>query len=205
MKLILADDHELVRDALCELIRREDPEGEVHSAGSFEEAAACLAKHPDVEMVLLDLYMPGMIGVTGAIGMRNANPTKKIVLMSGSAAPVEILKAMDAGIDGFLPKSLPGSSLVALLRLLATGVRYFPPELLDAAKQRRQGLSERELQVVAQLRLGATNKMIAQRLGLDEVVVKSVLRSAGQKLGARTRTEIALKALRLTEESEQAA
>lgn len=203
MKLILADDHELVRDALCGLIRREDPEGEVYPASSFEEASACLAKHPDVEMVLLDLYMPGMIGVSGAIAMRNANPTKKVVLMSGSAAPIEILKAMDSGIDGFLPKSLPGASLVALLRLLTTGVRYFPPELLEAAKQRRHGLSERELQVVGELRLGATNKMIAKRLGLDEVVVKSVLRSAGNKLGARTRTEIALKALGL--DSEQAA
>lgn len=205
MNIVLADDHELVRDALCELIRRSDPEGVVYPAGSFDEAAAIVAKRPEVEMVLLDLYMPGMVGVSGAVSLRNDYPEKKIVLMSGAAAPVEVIRAMEAGIHGFVPKSLPGASLVALLRLLATGVRYFPPELIQQARQRKEGLNEREQQVVAQLRLGATNKMIAQRLGLDEMVVKSVLRSAGNKLGARTRTEIALKALRLGEESSDAA
>lgn len=199
MKLILADDHNLVRDALIALIRLDDPDGEVYAADSLEEAAACLNGHPDVDMVLLDMYMPGMVGVASATEMRRAHPDTKVVLLSGSASPVDVLCAMDAGLDGFLPKSLRGSSLVALLRLLETGVRYFPPELVDAAKPLGQGLTERELRVISQLRLGATNKMIARRLGLDEMVVKGVLRSAGNKLGARTRTEIAMKALILAE------
>lgn len=199
MKLILADDHGLVRDALVELIRAEDPGAEIHTAGSFDEASACLAGHPDAELVLLDMYMPGMVGVSGAVAMRRAHPDIKVALLSGSASPVEVLRAMDAGLDGFLPKSMRGASLVALLRLLATGVRYFPPEFVEVARPRSEGLTEREMQVVSQLRLGATNKMIARRLGLEEMVVKGALRSAGHKLGARTRTEIALKALSLTE------
>ena len=199
MNLILADDHELVNDALCELIRRSDPEGTVYPAVNFDQAAAILAKRPEVEIVLLDLYMPGMLGISGAISLLRDYPDKKIVLMSGAAAPAEVAGAIEAGIHGFVPKSMPGASLVALLPLLATGVRYFPPELLQKTPRRAEILTEREQQVIIQLRLGATNKMIAQRLGMDEMFVKSALRSAGNKLGARTRTEIALKAMKLEE------
>lgn len=195
MHIIIADDHDLVRDALCELIRRDDPAGEVIPAASLGQASAILQSRQDIDLVLLDLYMPGMNGLAGALEVTTQYPGVKTVLMSGMAADNDVIAAMRGGVRGFIPKTLPGASLTAALRLIASGEAYFPAELLLRGRQTRTVLTEREEQIASQLRLGATNKVIAQRLGLDEMTVKGALRTMGAKLGARTRTEIALKSL----------
>lgn len=197
MQLIIADDHDLVRDALCELVRRGDPHGLVVTAGSLGGVAEALRLRPEIDLLLLDLVMPGVHGVGSVLEFVEQHSTKKVVLMSGQASSVDIVRAMRGGVRGFIPKTLSGTALVSALRLIDCGETYFPANLFIAGNDAPSVLSQREQEVISELRLGRTNKEIAKRLALDEVTVKSTLRSAGVKLGARGRTDIALKSLKL--------
>lgn len=196
MRLLIADDHDLVRDGLREIVRRDDPDSEIFTATNLRDAIAAVERHPDVDVALLDLYMPGMHGIDGAMQLSAQFPELKVVLMSGMASNADIMRSIRAGIHGFIPKTISGSSLLAALRLVKSGERYFPANLyVSASSPAGSTFTERDRQIFGQLRLGRTNKEIAHHLGLEEVLVKSALRSLGAKLGARTRTEIALKGL----------
>ncbi|MDR3511929.1 MAG: response regulator transcription factor [Caulobacteraceae bacterium] len=197
MRLVIADDHDLVRDALCELVRRGDPHGVVATAGSLDGVVEVLRNQPEFDLLLLDLVMPGIHGVSSIVRFVEENAGKKVVLMSGQASSVDIVRAMRGGVRGFIPKTLAGTALVSALRLIDVGETYFPANLFVVGGRAQPELSLREQEVVAELRRGRTNKEIAKHLDLDEVTVKSTLRSAGVKLGARGRTDIALKSLKL--------
>jgi DNA-binding NarL/FixJ family response regulator len=201
VNILIADDHQLVRDAIRELILKLEPDSRVETTASLGEAVKVLDAEPDFDVVLLDLYMPGMGGAAGAIGLLDRYPGKRIILMSGATSGYEVLKAIEAGLHGFIPKTLSGAGLVAAIRLVACGERYLPPDLLFAARTATDQLSERDLQLVTHLARGATNKAIAQAMGYDEVSIKGMVRSLGNRLGARTRTEIAIKALSLVDQA----
>lgn len=167
------------------------------TASSLPGVVEALRARPEIDLLLLDLIMPGVEGVGSVLEFVEAYATKKVVLMSGQASSVDIVRAMRGGVRGFIPKTLSGTALVSALRLIDCGETYFPANLFIASNEAQSLLSQREQEVIAELRRGRTNKEIAKRLDLDEVTVKSTLRSAGAKLGARGRTEIALKSLKL--------
>lgn len=194
MNVLIADDETLLRDAVKELIKVDCPIATVTTCASLAEAVRLLRENPEIELVVLDLYMPGMMGLSGAQEILDEFPEKQVVLMSGSASAADVSRAYGSKVHGFISKHISGRALVAALNLVRCGERYFPSTIAQPKARPRGVLSERERLVTKQLQIGLTNKSIAQSLGLDEAVVKGTIRSAGYKLGARTRTEIAMRA-----------
>lgn len=198
MRLLIADDHDLLRDALRTHLEQASPGTEVHGAGSVDAALALLASHPDIDLLLLDLRMPGMNGLDGLSRIRAAHPTIKVALMSGEAGPGDVRAALARGALGFLPKTLPGEAMVDAVRRLAAGETFVPEGLLEAESTREgHDLTRREREVLEFLLKGLSNKEIARSLDLEEVTVKLHVRGLCRKLHAKNRTQAALRAVEL--------
>lgn len=165
------------------------------SVGSLHEAAEILTLRPEIDLLLLDLLMPGVQDIDGIIEVARQYASKRVVLMSGRVNSVDVLRAIRGGLRGFIPKTHSGSGLVSALRLIDCGKTYFPATSFLRRNQVEPILSDREYEIILELRRGGTNREIAKHLDLDEMTVMSTLRSAGAKLEARGRTEIAMKSL----------
>lgn len=203
MRILLADDHVLVRDALKSYIERLADDATVLAASSFPEALAIAQREFGLDLVILDLRMPGMNGLAGLTRMRELMPRTPVVIMSGLARPQDITDAMAAGAAGFFPKTLNGTALVAAVRLVLAGERFMPsddhagnsggaPQFEDAATG---SLTGREREVLDLLTKGMSNKEIARQLELQEVTIKLHVRGICRKLGAKNRTQAALRAV----------
>lgn len=217
MKLLLADDHTLFRDALVLYIQRAEPRSQISLAQSFFEAFEIMAQKSDQDLVLLDLRMPGMNGLEGFVRMRDQYPNVKVALMSGVAEPEDVRAAMALGAVGYFPKTLSGKNLIKAIKIVLQGEIFFPmsetselimPSYYDDYKPFDSGsiqpmygqtaqkpavvFTPREKQVIAYLAKGCTNKEIAEALGLQVVTVKLHVRSICQKLEAKNRTQAAL-------------
>lgn len=127
MRLLIADDHALFRDAMTQYVERSSPGSVVDTASSLGDAFKHLettAQFP--ELVLLDLHMPGMDGLSGFAKFRETYPNIPVALLSGMAEPAEIQKAMDLGAIGFFPKTLSGRGLLKAIELVLTGEKFIP-------------------------------------------------------------------------------
>lgn len=199
MRIVLADDHRLVREALVPFVQRVRPEVKVDEADTLQEALESAAQEPAPALIILDFRMPGMNGVTGVRAARRQFPDVPLVVLSGTANRHEALSTMRAGVEGFVPKSLNGESMVNALRLVLSGERYFPSFLFaeggeeEAARPSLSGvggsLSPLEQDALNLLVEGLSNKEIAQRLSVQEVTVKKRLSSAYRKLGVSNRVQ----------------
>ena len=196
MRLLIADDHGLVRDALCTHIERLVPDARVRGAGSVDEAAAALADDPLADLLILDLRMPGMNGLEGFDRLRAAHPGLPIAIMSGAARPDEIRAALARGAAGFLPKTLSGTELVAAVSQMLAGGTYVPPGLADEAEP-LANFTRRERDVLALLLKGLSNKEIARVLTVEEVTVKLHVRGLCRNLEAKNRTQAVMRAVEL--------
>lgn len=199
MKILIADDHDLVRDALSSLIRDDDKDAVVTCCGDLEGAFKALRADPSYDLALIDLRMPGMNGLDGAGRLIAAFPDLPVVIITGAANQADVRTALSMGVKGFLPKTTKGRALVNALRVVAAGETYVPASLLGSASDLEnsgvsQALTPRESEVLAQLREGASNKEIARALDIQETTVKLHLRTLSTKLGARNRTDIVVKA-----------
>jgi DNA-binding NarL/FixJ family response regulator len=198
MRLLLADDHDLVRDALGTLLKKDDPEICVETAWDLDSALEKITGHMAFDVIILDLRMPGMNGLDGAermVGVAGATP---VVIMSGSARSSDVHAALQIGVKGFVPKTLAGGSLINAVRLVACGETYVPMQFMQGGEQAGEtkgGLSMREREVLFQLRQGRSNKEIARNLDIAETTVKLHLRSISDKLEARNRTDIVIRAI----------
>lgn len=209
MRVLLADDHNLVRDALKSYLERLEPESEVLTAQSLADAMAVADRSEAVDLVILDLKMPGMDGLKGLREMRERMPTIPVVLMSGAATQDDVRAALDLGARGFLPKTISGQALVSALRLILAGERFVPLDALDGGEDavqpvRIEGgvpLTHREGEVLTYLEKGWSNKEIARALELQEVTIKLHIRGICRKLGAKNRTQAALRAQELRRNS----
>jgi DNA-binding NarL/FixJ family response regulator len=222
MKLLIADDHTLFRDALVQYIERAEPSAQVKLAKDLPEAVEILAQDPDQDLVLLDLRMPGMKGLEGFRDVRKKFPKTRLALMSGLAETRDVQAALNMGAAGFFPKTLSGKSLLKAIHLVLAGEKYVPIEH-DTNKvmpsyygddkaglnNNYQGLQEiqinlengydvsltpREKDVLQHLLTGASNKEIANHLGLQVVTVKLHVRGICRKLNAKNRTQAVLNA-----------
>lgn len=192
MKIVIADDHDLVRDALATLIERDQPGSEVLRASNFEEALAFTTSHNNLDLVLLDVYMPGMNGLQSLKQIVKQFPEVPVVLMSGTVRRNDVDTGFENGARGFIPKTMNGKALVSVLNLVIAGSRYVPEIMLeDAASPAADEfeLSPRETDVLNQLSQGFSNKVIARNLGIEETTVKLHLRSLFKKLNVKNRTE----------------
>ena len=202
MKILIADDHPMVRDALVRTVQTLEPAAVILQAQDYAEVVTRLAAMPD--LLLLDLHLPGMGGVDGVLRLRAACPALRIVVASGEDDPALIRRVLAAGVAGFLPKSEPTAVLMQALRLVLAGGSYtpalafadfrsgLPPRPVDAS-----GLTVRQLDVLRLLMQGQPNKLIARALGLTEGTVKIHIAAILRALQARNRTEAVVMARRL--------
>jgi len=204
MRIVLADDHDLVRDTIEEYLKRLDEHIEVLHAATLPRALEAIRKGADLDLVLLDLRMPGMNGLAGLKSVREACPGVPIVILSGDTSPDTIRNALQAGAAGFLPKTMRGSAMLNALRLILAGERYVPDILLadrggEAADlsggQGSPPLTQREREVMGLLVQGLPNKEIGRRLNIEVVTVALHLRSIYRKLGVASRTQAVRMAL----------
>jgi two-component system nitrate/nitrite response regulator NarL len=192
MRILLADDHNMVRDALKSYIERLEPEAQIISADSFDTALEAVDRGGEFALIILDLRMPGMDGLDGLRRMRQRLPDVPIVIMSGGATHEDVRNAIDLGAQGFLPKTLTGPALVSAIRLIMAGEKFVPFGAIDAPAgdpgdgESHAPLTQREREVLQYLEKGWSNKEIARALELQEVTIKLHIRGICRKLGPRT-------------------
>jgi DNA-binding NarL/FixJ family response regulator len=209
MRIILADDHVMIREGLRPFVERIAAGTEVLEAGSFPEVVDLLKSKGPVDLVILDLKMPGMNGYQGLVTLRRDYPSTRCVMLSAMADREHVLEAIRLGADGFIPKHLSGAAMVSALQLVLSGERFIPAMLVDGAGASGNAadhsageligrLTPRERDILRLLREGHPNKVIANRLDVSEVTVKSHLGNVFRKLGVQNR----LQAMKLLVDSE---
>ena len=190
IRLLLADDEDLVREALATLLELEPDFKVVAQAGDGERAVALAAEHqPD--LVVLDLEMPGLDGVAAASRILAARRVP-VVLLTRHARPGVLRRALAAGARAFVPKTTPADRLARILRDVHAGGRYVDSEI--AATALTEGacpLTDRELDVLRHVRDGASATAIAERVHLAPGTVRNYISAAMTKLNAPTRAEAA--------------
>jgi len=193
--IIIADDHPLFRGALRQAVASSMPQARVVEASGMEDLNATLTQERDVDLILLDLTMPGVQGFSGLMSLRAQYPELPVVIVSATEEPTVIRRAMDFGASGFIPKSLGVRELIGAIRaVLAGGVSF--PEPAPAPAPRDAALSLRQIEVLALLAEGLSNKQIARRLELAERTVKAHVTEVLQRLGVANRTHAVVEAAR---------
>ncbi len=192
MRLLLADDHDLVRDAIAAILEASGYES-VTTAATYDEAVQLIARERRFDLVILDYDMPGMNGLEGLKKLIAADPKLCVAIISGSVSAQVARDALASGAIGFLPKTMPAKSIGSAVALMASGSVFAPVELMKAEKGNvPEELSTRENEVLKGICDGKTNKEIARDLGLQEVTVKLHVRTLTRKMGARNRTHAAM-------------
>jgi DNA-binding NarL/FixJ family response regulator len=204
MRILLADDHDLVRDTIEEFLKRLAEDLQVHHAATLPQTLDVVRKAADLDLILLDLRMPGMNGLAGLKAVQAESGRVPIVILSGETDPETIRNALQAGAAGFVPKTMRGTTLLNALRLVLAGERYVPHILLSepagptdagAGDQGLAALTRRERDVMRLLVEGLPNKEIGRRLKIEVVTVALHLRSIYRKLGVSSRTQAVRMAL----------
>lgn len=195
-RVLIADDHELVRDTLCAYLAA-STDYRLLDAPSFPAAMRLLEAEGPVDLALLDYVMPGMNGFDGLASARRANADQPVAIMSGMATARIARDALAAGAAGFVPKTLSAEAFVNAVRLMLSGEAYAPATLLTQKPEETRApngatLTDREREVLAALCRGLSNKEIARELSLQEVTVKLHVKTLCRKLEARNRTHAAM-------------
>lgn len=194
MRILIADDHELLRDVLRSYLEAEGG-FEVETVADLAQAIAAISTSPPFDLVLLDYSMPGMNGFAGLEQAVAVSGKRPVALMSGLAPGGVPDKVLACGAAGYLPKTLPARSVVNAIRFMAAGEIYVPLDLArpaPAGDDSETRLSPRERQVLSGLCAGHANKEIARQLDLREPTIKLHVKLICRKLGARNRTHAAM-------------
>jgi len=200
MRVLIADDHDLVRDSIKSFIERVAPDITVLDCGSLDEALSLIERQAAFDVIVLDLRMPGMNGFDGLKKVQELRPQTPVVVMSGSTDSRTAHEVLDHGARGFFPKTMTGKVLVSALRLVMAGEIFIPSAYvagtatadrlaMESSSAGGPAFTRREQEVLGHLLRGRSNKEIALSLGLEEVTVKLHVRGVCRKLGARNRTE----------------
>jgi DNA-binding NarL/FixJ family response regulator len=205
-RLVIADDHPLFRGALREAVSGLFDGAEIAEAGTFDDIAKLLDGNPEVDLVLLDLAMPGMRGFSGLMYMRAQYPGIPVVIVSGNEDPAVVRRSMDFGASGFIPKTLGVDQMrKAIERVLGGGV-WTPPDIDLAARSddgsaamlaRLASLTPQQVRVLMMLSEGLLNKQIAYELNVSEATVKAHVSAILQKLGVESRTQAVIAASKI--------
>ena len=204
--IVIADDHPLFRGALRQAIGSLMPSSRVEEAGGLDELTAVLERNREVDLVLLDLTMPGVQGFSGLIYLRAQFPDIPVVVVSAHEDPVVIRRAVAFGASGFVPKSLDTDQIGAALAAVLSGDSWTPPDIdLSASEDletadlvRRLGsLTPQQIRVLMMVSEGLLNKQIAYELGVSEATVKAHVSAILQKLGVDSRTQAVIAASKI--------
>jgi DNA-binding NarL/FixJ family response regulator len=201
MKILLADDHPLVRDALVRAVRSLGPDTEACEATDLESMRRSL-QAGDFDLAVVDLNMPGMQGLEGLRALRRDFPTLPVVVVTAQDDATTICEVLACGVSGFIPKTEPCELILQALRLVLTGGVYVPRQALGGSEApahsmqrvRKPHLTPRQRSVLGRLLHGRSNKLIARELALTEGTVKSHVAAILRELGARSRTEAVIRA-----------
>lgn len=197
IRVLLVDDHPLLREGLAAVIHGEPDMHVVAEARDGNEAIACFREHrPDV--TLMDLQMPEMDGLAATIAIRESWPDARVLVLTTYRGDSQALRALKAGASGYLLKSAARTHLLEAIRCVHAGRRYIPPEVAAvlAAHVADEPLSVREMGVLKELAVGGSNKAIAERLFVSEDTVKSHVKNILAKLSASDRTQAVVIALK---------
>lgn len=196
MRVLIADDHELMRDALV-LFLQNAGGIDARTAGSVDEACALIEKDEPFDLIMLDFNMPGMNGLAGLTRTMKIGGGQRVALISGEATRDVAEQALGVGAAGFIPKSMPAKSMVNAVRFMAIGEQFAPVDFMTASavptnNPLAEKLSRREMQMLKGLTEGKTNKEIARGLNIQEPTVKLHMKNLYRKIGVANRTRAAL-------------
>jgi DNA-binding NarL/FixJ family response regulator len=195
--IAIVDDHPLFRDALKQTLAAGVEDLKLSEAGSLEELSTILGRG-EVDLVLLDLAMPGVQGFSGLIYLRSVNPEIPVVVVSANESPAIIRRCMGFGASGYIPKSLPIASIREAIAAVLRGELWIPPgadEYSDddtdmaALSERLSTLTPQQVRVLMMLGEGLLNKQIAYQLNVSEATVKAHVSAILQKLHVESRTQ----------------
>jgi DNA-binding NarL/FixJ family response regulator len=198
-EIIVADDHPLFREALRHALGRAVPDATVVEADTVAALLDEAEKHPEADLLLLDLNMPGANGFSALVQMRAHHPSLPVVIISANEDPGVIRRSIAHGAAGFVPKSSSVEEMVEALQAVLDGDVWIPASVdtesptLDGAEadvaSRLASLTPQQFRVLTMLSAGLLNKQIAYELGVSEATVKAHMTAIMQKLGATNRTQ----------------
>ncbi len=207
VEILVADDHPLFQYAITDFVERNIPDTKTISCTDLEEALNTAEENPDIDLVLLDLNMPGMDGLNGIVRFRNQYPEIPIVIVSAEEDKNVVLQAFTYGAVGFITKSSSCEQIVAALQQVLSGQVYLPPDIIrkggnnkpreDQASQQIDpkligALTRRQLLVFECIAKGKSNKQIAYELNIAETTVKAHVSAILTKLNVHNRIQAAL-------------
>lgn len=194
--IIIVDDHPLFRDALKQTLTASFKDLRLSEAGSLEELGTVMGQG-GIDLVLLDLTMPGVQGFSGLMYLRAAHPQIPVVIVSANENPSVIRRCLEFGASGFIPKSMPINRIREAIGAILNG-EFWIPEEIDLGQssgrnaqvvERLSTLTPQQFRVLMMLGEGLLNKQIAYQLGVSEATVKAHVSAILQKLGVESRTQ----------------
>ncbi|MEZ9467478.1 response regulator [Vibrio breoganii] len=193
--IVIADDHPLFRNALFQSVHMAISGANLLEAESLDTLLELLRKQEDVDLVLLDLKMPGANGMSGLMQLRSEFPDTAVVVISASEEPSVVSQVKSHGAFGFIPKSSDMRSLINALNQVLSGDQFFPADLAKQAEQysdisdKLASLTPQQYKVLAMLADGLLNKQIAYELDVSVATIKAHMTAIFRKLGVTNRTQ----------------
>jgi DNA-binding NarL/FixJ family response regulator len=211
MKVLVIDDHALIRDALRRVLKELRRDAAVLEASSAAEALETIADNPEIGLILLDLHLPDRDGLSLLAELREQRPAVSVVVLSASQDRTNVVRVLEAGARGYIPKSAKREVMLGALGLVLSGGIYVPPEILHreqmsaglpkhARDELRHpspadlGLTTRQIEVLSLMMKGKNNKVICRTLDLSEPTVKNHVTAILRALKVTNRTEAVIAA-----------
>ncbi|MBZ6078601.1 response regulator [Microvirga puerhi] len=204
--IIIADDHPLFRGALRQAIGSVMPKARVVEANGMDDLNTALGQERDIDLILLDLTMPGVQGFSGLLSLRAQHPELPVVIVSATEEATVIRRAMEFGASGFIPKSIDIDSIGGAIEAVLAGDVWTPPDVdLSAAEDKETAdlvrrlatLTPQQVRVLTMLSEGLLNKQIAYELSVSEATVKAHVSAILDKLGVDSRTQAVIAASKI--------
>jgi two-component system nitrate/nitrite response regulator NarL len=203
MKILVVDDHPIYRKGLVALLDQMEPDTALLQANDAAQALAAIAEHDDLDVVILDLLIPGMDGLRAIAEFGQLRPELPVIILSSSENPADVRSALANGALGYVPKSAAEHTLLSAIRVVLNGDVYVPPFVMveaasmpseapkTAARSDRPVLTDRQIEVLQRISAGQLNKIIAAELGLSEKTVKSHITAIFKALNVMNRSQAA--------------
>jgi DNA-binding NarL/FixJ family response regulator len=205
-RILIVDDHPLFREALRNALGTAKSRLDISEAGSLDDLISILARDDTCDLVLLDLRMPGVQGLSGLIYLRSQYPNIPVVIVSASEEPGIMQKSLDLGASGFIPKSSGAATIIEAVEAVLAGGVWAPPWAEQdppadpetaAIAGRVASLTAQQIRVLMMLKEGLLNKQIAHALSVSEATVKAHVSAILLKLGVASRTQAVIAASKL--------
>lgn len=206
MKVLVVDDHALIREALHSVLRQLNREAVIFEASNSQKAMRIVEEHPDISFILLDINLPDRDGFSVLRELRERYATIAIVILSSSDDQDTVKRAFKLGALGFIPKTTEREVILNAIKLVFSGGVYIPSQMLEETRSPRLidepagrdsfkgiGLTDRQIEVLALLMKGRSNKVIARTLNMAVPTVKNHITAVLKTLGVASRTEAIIK------------